>query len=86
MSRIVGILLKYNAKITAVKGSKMTPLHIAVKQTSTEYPIELVMNALLREQTATEVNSRESNTQTPLHYAAVCCNNYPNVIKLLLDK
>ena len=64
----------------------MTPLHIAVKQTSTEYPIEHVVKALLRKQTAADVNSGESNMQTPLHYAAVCCNDYPYVIELLLDK
>ena len=64
----------------------MTPLHIAVKQTSPEYPVELVVKALLGKQTAADVNSRDSNMQTPLHYAAVCCNNYPYVIELLLEK
>ena len=64
----------------------MSPLHIAVKQTSTEYPIEHVVKALLEKQTAADVNSRDSIMQTPLHYAAVCCNNYPYVIQLLLDK
>ena len=86
-SRIVDVLLNCNAKITCAKGSKMTPLHIAVKQTSAEYPIEDVVKALLRKQTAAaNVNSRDANMQTPLHYAAVCCDDYPYVIELLLDK
>ena len=65
----------------------MTPLHMAVKQTSAEYPIVDIVEALLRRQTAdVHVNSRDVNDQTPLHYAAVYCNDHPHVIELLFDR
>ena len=65
----------------------MTPLHMAVKQTSAEYPIEQVVEALLGRQTAaTNVNSRDTNMQTPLHYAAEYCNDHPRVTALLLGR
>ena len=65
----------------------MTPLHLAVKQTSAEYPIECVVKTLLSRQTAAaDVNQSDVNPQTPLHYAAVHCYDYPHVIQLLLDK
>ena len=85
--RIVNTLLECNAKVTAVKESKMTPLHLAVKQTSAEYPIVDIVKTLLRKQTAdVQVDSRDIDDQTPLHYAAVFCNDHPHVIKLLLDR
>ena len=66
----------------------MSPLHLAVKQTSAKYPIIDVMKALLSRQIApaADVNSRDGNKQTPLHYAAVYCNDHSHVIKLLLDR
>ena len=62
----------------------MTPLHVAMKQTSAGYPIEHVVETLLRRQP--NVNSRDVDDQSPLHYAAVYCNDHPHVIKLLLDR
>ena len=82
-SRIVDILLDCNAEITCVKGSEMTPLHMAVKQTSAEYPIEQVVEALLARQTA---DVRDAKMQTPLHYAAKYCNDHPHVTALLLGR
>lgn len=65
----------------------MTPLHVAMKQTSAGYPIEHVVETLLRRQPpAFNVNSRDVDDQSPLHYAAVYCNDHPHVIKLLLDR
>ena len=65
----------------------MTPLHMAVKQTSTEYPIEHVVKALLGRQTAAaNVNSRDTNMQTPLHYAAEYCSDCSHVTELLLSR
>ena len=65
----------------------MTPLHMAVKQTSAEFPIEHVVKALLGRQTAAaNVNSRDINMQTPLHYAAEYCSEHPHVTKLLLSR
>ena len=66
----------------------MSPLHLAVKQTSAKYPIVDVMKALLSRQiaAAADVNSRDAKMQTPLHYAAVYCNDHSHVIKLLLDR
>ena len=67
----------------------MSPLHVAVKQTSAKYPIVDVMEALLNRPIATaaaDVNSGDVNKQTPLHYAAVYCNDHSHVIKVLLDR
>ena len=65
----------------------MTPLHMAVKQTSAGYPIEHVVKALLARQTAAaDVNSRDINMQTPLHYAAKYCNDHPHITELLLGR
>ena len=73
--------------MTCVKGSEMTPLHMAVKQASAEYPIEQVVEALLGRQTAAaNVNSRDINMQTPLHYAAEYCRDHPHVTELLLGR
>ena len=86
-ARIVDILLNCNAKITCAKGSEMTPLHMAVKQTSAEYTIEQVVEALLARQTAAaNVNSKDTNMQTPLHYAAEYCSDRPHVTELLLSR
>ena len=83
-SRIVNILMECNA---TVKGNKMTPLHLAVKQASVEYPIVDVVKALLKRQTdAANVDSRDINEQTPLHYAAVYCNDHLRIIELLVDR
>ena len=80
----MNILLECNA---TVKGNEMTPLHLAVKRASVEYPIVDVVKALLRRQTdAANVDSRDINKQTPLHYAAVYCNDHPCVIELLLNR
>ena len=80
-SRIVDVLLEHNA---TVKGSKMTPLHVAMKQTSAGYHV--VETLLRRQPPAFNVNSRDVDGQTPLHYAAVYYNDHPHVIKLLLDR
>ena len=64
----------------------MTPLHMAVKQTSAEFPIELVKALLGRQTAAANVNSRDINMQTPLHFAAEYCSDHPHITELLLSR
>ena len=64
----------------------MTPLHMAVKQTSAEYPIEHVKVLPGRQTAAANANSRDINMQTPLHYAVEYCSDHPRVTELLLDR
>ena len=65
----------------------MTPLHMAVKQTSAGYPIEHVLKTLLNRQTAAaDVNSRDMNMQTPLHYAVEFYSDHPHIAELLLGR